>query len=155
VLFCLTENDKVNLIAGLVGRSLGFKRVVTRIEDPEFEPICRELGLQDIIVPSLTISHYLQDLVQGVDVVELSTVLKDQARFFSFVAGAEEAVEVSALKLPEAARVICYYREGQLALADAKTELRENDEVVVLTHVKNLDKLKERWRSKAASGPAE
>ncbi len=148
VLFCLTENDKVNLIAGLVGQSLGFKRVVTRIEDPEFEPICRELGLHDIIVPSLTISHYLQDLVQGVDVVELSTVLKDQARFFSFVARAEDAVEVSALKLPDTARVICYYREGQLALADAKTKLQEDDEVVVLTHVENLDKLKERWKPK-------
>jgi trk system potassium uptake protein TrkA len=148
VLFCLTDNDRANVIASLVGRSLGFKRVVTRINDPEFEPICRELGLQDIIIPSLTISHYLQDLVQGVDAVELSTILKDQARFFSFVASPKDAGTVSELNLPADARVICYYREGELAMADAESKLREDDEVVVFTHVKNLGKLKERWKQK-------
>lgn len=37
VLFCLSNNDQTNILASLVGRSLGFARVVTRIEDPEFE----------------------------------------------------------------------------------------------------------------------
>jgi trk system potassium uptake protein TrkA len=30
-LFCLTDSDQANVIASLVGRSLGFKRVVTSI----------------------------------------------------------------------------------------------------------------------------
>jgi len=34
VLFCLTNNDQANLISSLVGRSLGFKRVIPSIEDP-------------------------------------------------------------------------------------------------------------------------
>jgi trk/ktr system potassium uptake protein len=149
VLFCLSNDDKDNLIASLVGRSLGFKRVVTRVEDPEFEPICRGLGLKDIIVPSLTISHYLQDLIRGVDVVKLSTILKDQARFFSFTARGEDAVAVSELNLPPDARVICYYRDGELAMADPETKLLENDEVVVLTNVRILEKLEERWKPKS------
>ena len=40
VLFCLTGDDQTNIIAGLVGRSLGFERVVTKIENPEFEHVC-------------------------------------------------------------------------------------------------------------------
>ncbi len=35
-LFCLTGNDQTNIIASLIGRSQGFKRVITGIEDPEF-----------------------------------------------------------------------------------------------------------------------
>jgi trk system potassium uptake protein TrkA len=33
-LFCLTSSDQANVIASLVGRSLGFKRIVTSIGDP-------------------------------------------------------------------------------------------------------------------------
>jgi len=97
ILFCLTDSDQANVIASLVGRSLGFKRVVTSIREKQFEGICRELGLKDTIVPYRTISRYLEDMVGGSENVELSTVLKGEARFFTFVAGAEEAVTVDAL----------------------------------------------------------
>jgi trk system potassium uptake protein TrkA len=61
VLFALTGNDQANILASLVGRSLGFKRVVTKIDDFEFEHICRELGLEDVIVPSRTVGRFLAE----------------------------------------------------------------------------------------------
>jgi trk system potassium uptake protein TrkA len=61
VLFALTGNDQANILASLVGRSLGFKRVVTKIEDPELEHLCKELGLEDLIVPSRTIGRFLAE----------------------------------------------------------------------------------------------
>lgn len=36
-LFCLAGNDQSNIIASLVGRSQGYQRVITRIEDPSYE----------------------------------------------------------------------------------------------------------------------
>lgn len=76
--------------------------------------------------------------------LELSAIPKDQARFFSFIARGEDAVEVSELNLPEDARVVRYYRNGKFVLADTNTILREKDEVVVLTNLRNLKKLGER-----------
>ena len=64
ILFCLTNNDRTNIIASLVGRSLGFCRVITAIEDPEFETICIELGLEDVIIPMQTIGRYLADVTR-------------------------------------------------------------------------------------------
>jgi len=61
VLFALTGNDQANILASLVGRSLGFKRVVTKIDDPELEHVCKELGLEDVIVPSRTIGRFLAE----------------------------------------------------------------------------------------------
>jgi len=149
-LFCLTNSDQANVIASLVGRSLGFKRVVTSIGDPQFEGICHELGLKDTIIPSRTISRYLEDMVGGGENVELSTVIKDEARFFTFTAKEENAVPVNELKLPAEARAVCYYREGRFALADDVTKLQEGDEIVVLTHSKNMAALQERWEPKPA-----
>ena len=67
VLFCVTGSDQANIIAALVGRSLGFERVVTKIDDPEFEHICLELGLESTIIPSRTIGRHLADMCEGRD----------------------------------------------------------------------------------------
>jgi trk system potassium uptake protein len=153
-LFCFTDSDQANVIASLVGRSLGFKRVVTSIGDPQFEGICQELGLKDTIIPSRTISRYLEDMVAGGENVELSTVIKDEARFFILMAGEEEAVTAKDLKLPAEAKVICYYREGKFAQANEETTFRQGDEVVILTHRKNMPALQERWPSEPAQAAA-
>ena len=148
MLFCLSDNDQANLIASLVGRSLGFSRVVTSIEDPDFENICRELGLKETIVPARTTSRHLLNMVRGLDAVELSTVLKDEARFFTFIAEKQDAKTVAELELPEGSRVMCFYRNGKFNFANKETDLRQGDEVIVLTHSKNLPSLKERWSPK-------
>lgn len=144
-LFCLTGQDQTNILASLVGRSLGFARVVTKIEDPEFEHVCIELGLEDTIIPALTIGRYLADMLQGQDLLELSALVKDEARVFSFVAREADAVTVGTLDLPDESRVICLYRDGKFRLPEADTKLQQGDEVIVLTHSRNLAKLQQRW----------
>ena len=141
VLFCLTDNDQTNIIASLVGRSLGFSRVVTRIEDQEFEHICVELGLEDTIVPALTIGRYLGDMFEGRDVLELSSMIKDQARVFSFVVRDAHAGPVRELPLPKESRLICLYRDGTFMLPDEDFILKTDDEVLLISHSRNLPAL--------------
>lgn len=150
MLFCLTDNDQDNIIASLVGRSMGFRRVVTSIRDADFEPICRELSLENIISPTRTISRYLADMVAGIDILELSTIIKGEARFFTFAAEKQHAGAVAELDLPKKAKVVCYYRNKEFFLADTETELRKGDEVVILFHSENLKELRERFEPKKA-----
>jgi trk system potassium uptake protein len=144
-LFCLTDNDQSNILASLVGKSLGFKRMVTRIEDPEFEHICIGLGLEDTIVPARTIGRYLADMFAGNDLLELSAMIKDEARVFSFVVREEDADTIEALDLPKGSRVICCYRDGKFRLPESGDKLLVDDEVVVITHSRNVPGLEERW----------
>jgi len=149
-LFCLSSSDQANVIASLIGRSLGFKRIVTSISDPQFEGICHELGLKDTIIPARTITRYLVDMVGGSEKIDLSTVIKGAARFFTLTAGEDEAVVAEDLQLPAAAKVICYYRDGKFSLADQDTRFEIDDEVVILTDSKHIRALQERWQPKQA-----
>ena len=56
------------------------------------------------------------------------------------------------LELPAEAKVICYYRDGEFSHADEETTFDVGDEVVILTHSKNLPALEERWRLDPAKG---
>jgi trk system potassium uptake protein TrkA len=147
ILFCLTGDDKANILASLVGRSLGFKRVVTKIEDAELEHVCLELGLEDTIVPSRTIGRFLADMSEGQDPLELSTMIRDEARIFSFVLPPEFSGTVLDLELPEEARAICIYRGKKFMIANDELELKAEDEIVVIAHREKLATLIERWQN--------
>ena len=148
-LFCLAGNDQYNILAGLVGRSLGFKRVITRIEDPSYEHVCIELGLEDTIVPDYTIARYLTDLCAGKTPLALSAVIKGEARVFSFVVREQDQGTVGDLALPEDSRVMFLYRGDKFILADAGTALKKGDEVVIVCRDKVLAGLEERWNPAA------
>ena len=146
VLFCVTGSDQANIIASLVGRSLGFERVVTKIDDPEFEHICLELGLENTIIPSRTIGRHLADLCEGRDPLELSTMIREDARVLSFVIRESQEGALESLDLPSPARVVCVYRKDKFFLPEADFKLKTDDEVVVITHRDNVEELSELTR---------
>lgn len=149
-LFCLTDNDQHNIIAALVGRSLGFDHVVVQIHDTDYLQICRELGLDNTIVPAQTIGRYLADMVAGVDILELSSFIKGEARFMLFEVDEQTRGKVGDLELPERAMAVCRYRDKEFSLANAQTSLKSGDEVLILTHSNNLGRLAKKFRPEKA-----
>lgn len=146
LLFCVTHDDQANIIASLVARSLGYGRVITKIEDPDLEHICAELGLADSLVPMHTLGRYLADMAEGQNIIELSDILRGEARIFSFRVTEPEAVSLEVLSLPDSARPVCIYRGGEEFLfAEPDTRLKPGDEVVLITRAKDLKGLRERF----------
>jgi trk system potassium uptake protein TrkA len=145
ILYCLTNNDQTNIIASLVGKSLGFSRVITCIDDPEYEHICTELALVDTIIPTRTIGRYLADMSEGHDPLVISTMFRDEARAFSFVVRERDAVAISDIPLPRETRVVCLYRDDKFILPEQDTVLRVGDEVVLISHRNNMEELASRW----------
>lgn len=64
ILYCITNHDQTNIIAGLIGKNLGIPRAVVMIEDEGFLPVCAQLGLHDTIVPARTVSRHLAGLAK-------------------------------------------------------------------------------------------
>jgi trk system potassium uptake protein TrkA len=145
VLFCLLESDQTNIIASLVGRSLGFGRVVPRIANPQFQRICNELGLENTVLPNRAVASHLVDLLQGQKSLEMSSLIRGDAEVFSFVVDGEKAGSLETFELPKDTRIICLYRDDEFTLPEHVSELRPGDEVILVTHRDRLPELKERW----------
>jgi len=144
-LLCLSGNDQYNIIASLVGRSLGYKRVITRIEDPAYEHICIELGLEDIIVPDYTMARYLADMCSGQNPLEVSAMIKGDARVFSFIASEDDEGTIEDLQLPKGSRVMFWYRDEKFILPEPDSKLSKGDEVVIISHSEAIPELTTRW----------
>jgi trk system potassium uptake protein TrkA len=145
LLYCLTDNDQSNILASLVGRTLGFKRAVCKIQDPELIHLCVELGLEDVIIPSRAIARQLAGMFEGHDPWEISAKIRGEARLFSFVVSEADQGPLKALDLPAGTRVVCFYRKERFCLPDDEAQLAAGDEVLLITQGDELDKLIERW----------
>ncbi|MDH3442823.1 MAG: TrkA C-terminal domain-containing protein, partial [Deltaproteobacteria bacterium] len=91
------------------------------------------------------------DMVRGLDTLELSTILKEGARFFTFTAEKNDSGPIPDLKLPAGARVMFFYRDDKFSFVADDTKLRQGDEVIILTHSDHIQELCERWKPKQAS----
>jgi trk system potassium uptake protein TrkA len=145
LLLCLSDNDQDNIIAGLLGKSLGFAKVAVRIEDAEYEHICIELGLTGTMVPDRAIARLLVDLAEDRDPLELSGVMKAGVRFFHFVAREEHEGPLSALELPGKTRVVLLYRDAEYLPADPDRKIRRDDEIVLVTLWDSVQELRQRF----------
>jgi trk system potassium uptake protein TrkA len=65
LLFCLSDDDNVNVLAAVVARSMGFKKVLLRIEDIELLPVCKQLELEHVIVPDRKVAEDLREFLEG------------------------------------------------------------------------------------------
>lgn len=146
ILFCLTSHDQTNIISGLLGKSEGFKRVIVSITDDAWEKICRQLGLEQTILPGRIISQYLKDMGKGINVFELNEFIKGDIGLFSFKASRQETGEIQKLRLPQDAKAVWYYRKGKFSFVDEGTKIEEGDEVIIATHQKNREELNKRWK---------
>ena len=127
---------------------MGFKRIITSIQDEDLEPLCKELGLEDTIIPVRTMSQHLDNIIEGFDNIELSTLLKENSRLFSFIASKEDEGPIDDLDLPDGSRVIYYYRDDEFFFVEEETKIHKDDEIVILTDSKHLSDLIERWNPK-------
>lgn len=145
VLMCLTETDQDNILASLVGRTLGFDRVVTKVEDPDFEPVCTALELDDTIIPTREAARLLAGLCEGDEPIGLTATVKGDVRFFRFKAGDSEETKIEDLDLPEDTYVVAISNEEESRIAPPGTKITEGDEVLLVTVDCRLDELAERF----------
>lgn len=153
VLVAMSDSDQDNIIASVVARSLGFGTVVTKIEDESLEPICREIGLDAVIVPARANARRLAALIEGRDDEALSGMIRGDVRLFAFSVEKPDAGPISGLGLPEGSRAVVVYRgEETIVVDDDGLELRPGDEVVILARARHLETLERKWAHGAHSG---
>jgi trk system potassium uptake protein TrkA len=151
VLLSIGPDDQSNILASLVGRSLGFGRVITKIIDPEFQHICAELGLDETVIPNSAMARTLADMAEGRQVYEVSALLRGDLHFFGFVADEATAGPVEDLDLPAHSKLIAIYREDEPILPGAGATIEANDQVILLADDRAREKLTERFGRQATA----
>ncbi|MCK8778695.1 Trk system potassium transporter TrkA [Rhizobium sp. NTR19] len=130
----LTNNDQINILGGLLAKSLGCKSNLVLINSTSFNQITQSVGIDAQINPrAVTISRVLQHVRKG----RIRSVYAVQH-------GAAEIIEAEALEtsplvgksfrelhLPDGIRVGAIFRDGVVIRPDGATRIKARDRVVL------------------------
>ncbi|MEM1373344.1 MAG: NAD-binding protein [Pseudomonadota bacterium] len=133
-LLLMTNHDDVNILAAVVGRSIGYERVTLQIVRPELLSICDELGLEDIVTPHVTVAQsIIRSLEDDPDIwTQLDAI--DDLHFARYcISGDLSGQTLGAVDLPGNARVVAVLEDGEKTLTGPDTKLREGQTLLLAT----------------------
>ncbi len=151
--FALSENNQNNIVACLVARSLGVDRTILRIDDADYEEVCKELGLEELVVPSAITSQYLFDEVLNEKMLEMFQYMKDRLCLYVISITQELSGAISNLGLPSGARVACYFRENEFSHYNEGDKLKEGDEAIIIASDSERQSLTEKFNNAKTTNP--
>ena len=147
----VTENEKTNLIAGLLAKHLGAKQSIIHISTTEYIPTIQEIGAGAVISKNLsTVNSILKEL--HTDVTEIPVVTFDEidVDVIEFQPDAGSLVTQRPLKelnFPKDSIVGMINHHGKIRIAHGSSILTEDDTVLVFAKPKAISKLKKLFGS--------
>jgi trk system potassium uptake protein TrkA len=130
-LVLLTNVDDVNILAALVGRSVGYPRVVPQIVREELMAVCEELGLENLITPHATVARSIARTLETQHDAAIDLMSHSGFDVLGYRVGADKAgTRIRDLDLPDATRLIAVAREEREELVTEEMRLEEGDTLI-------------------------
>jgi trk/ktr system potassium uptake protein len=130
----LTPHDEDNLIAGILARRLGAKKVVALINRLNYLAMAQRLGINTSISPRLATVDRILEFVRKGEVVSVTSFREEEAEAIELVASAESRYvgkKLMDIKLPRGAIVGAVARkDGEVIVPRGYSKIEAGDRVI-------------------------
>lgn len=141
-LIALTNQDDVNILASVVGRSIGYDRVIPQIVRPELLSVVEELDLDDTITPHESVAQSIVSSLSQHSEMETDMTLHRELRIVSHrISDALAGRTVGKLDLPKGSRAIALVRDKTERLIEPRLKLRERDSLMLIVPSDRLEEV--------------
>ncbi|WP_425038125.1 potassium channel family protein [Primorskyibacter sp. S187A] len=144
VLIALTNASDDNILAALVGRSVGYGRVIPQIISPELLDVCAELDLADTITPHVTVAESicraLEEKSEMSEVMNLSNALR--LKRLTVPEGVQDEA-LANLELPDHISLIARVRGDEEVLITTETHVQSGDEILLAVKKDDIEAVKD------------
>ncbi len=131
-LMLMTNHDDVNILGAVVGRSIGYDRIVLQIVRGELLEVCVELGLDDVVTPHATVAKSIIKSIESHSRVWDNRDPEEDMQILSYDVDADhDGQTLGGLELPDGARAVARLREGEQAATSDDATLTEGDRVLI------------------------
>lgn len=149
VFLAVTGNDEVNLLSGIAARKVGAKKVIVRVENPEYvnKPIVRDhpLGYDVIICPQLALAQEAARLIGIPGAIEIVTFSGGRVEMIELQVMENSRADgkmIKDLNLPPNIVITSVYRNGEIEIPRGNTILRSGDRIAIVGKTEDIEMLK-------------
>jgi trk system potassium uptake protein TrkA len=142
----VTENEKTNLIAGLLAHHLGARQSITHVTTTEYIPTIHEIGIVSVVSKNLsTVNSILKVMHSDISNASVTTFEEIDVDVIEFQPEKGSSVVKSPLQdldFPADSIVGMINHHGKLVLARGDSQLTVDDIALVFAKPKAIPKLK-------------
>ena len=144
----LTDLDEENVILSLYARSMGVRKIVTKINHINFEEVIDSLDLDTTVHPRDLTAEYIMQYVRarknaiGNNVETMHWIVDGRAEALEFHIREtfnRANIPLQDLRLKKNILVACINRDGRTIIPRGKDVLQIGDTVIVVTTIRGLD----------------
>ena len=155
IFIALTNDDEANIMASLLAKRLGAKKVMTLINNAAYVDLIQGGDIDIAISPQQATVGILLSHVRSGDLANVHSLRRSAAEAIEVVAHGDKSSSkvvgktIAALDLPEGASIAAIYRKndeaGQVIIAHNTTLIQSGDHVIVFLidkrHAKSVERL--------------
>ena len=140
VMICLTGDDKLNLLLALMGRHMGVKKTIVKVDRYDYIELMEKVGVDIVLSSRVLAASEVLAFVRGGGIVSVSLLEGAKAEAIEVVVQA--GARVSGKKLMDAALprecLVCgYVRGSETFVPNGHTVLEPGDRAIIIVKVKH------------------
>ncbi len=131
-----TSEDRTNIVAALLARQFGVKKIICEVKKPQFMDVYNTLGIKSLINPRLLAAARIIHLTRREEIVALSILQGEEAEVFELVL--PETAEVAhktigQVNFPQGMLIGSIIRGEEVIVPNGSTKLLPEDHLVIFT----------------------
>lgn len=142
----MTGMDEENMMAALIAKQNGAKKVIAKASRINYVSIIKNLGIDSVISPKLITSNQILKYVRGNSIESLYRIVEGQAEITEVVAEPDSRIiniKLKKLGLPKDTIIATIVRKNEVVIPHGNDIIKEGDRVIVISKNKNISSLDE------------
>lgn len=133
-----TQNEELNILAGIYAKHKGVKRAVALITSPTYNDLATNLGIDACINSKASITDAILKFIRKGNVKNVYTIFEGKAEAIEYSISPSSKLigkQIKDLNLPLGALIISIQRGRKTIIPTGLTFIEENDSVLVFTNI--------------------
>jgi len=132
----VTEDEENNIIASLLAKQMGAKKIVTLVNRPDYCSLIPAIGLESAISTRLSTINAIMRFIRRGQVVKVATFMESQAQVIELIASPGSGIVKNPLKsinFPRQAIIGSIIHDGAVIVPSGESQVSPGDRVIVFT----------------------
>ncbi len=135
MIISVTGDDETNILSCLLGKNLGAKMTITRINNFGYMPIIHSIGIDHLVSPRLSAINSLLQYVRRGKVVASTTLGTEDVEVLEAIAQEKSSITGRLIKdihFPSDILILCFKRGKEIIIPTGATRIEANDHLLIL-----------------------
>lgn len=146
VVITTTQNEELNILAGLYAKSRGMKRAIALIDKLNYMTLAANLGIDSCVSPKLSSVDAILKFIRRGDIKNVYTIFEGQAEAIEFKVDAYSMLtgrKIMDLKLPQNCLIVTVQRHRKTFIPGGDFVIEGGDNIIVFVTQEAISKLED------------